>query len=652
MATRCLFLADPDPSEPGVLGILTTTSLTPAFRHKVRPKSACLARLVEIGSTVKTSSQSHTSELFVCVQLILSSASAMEGKNFKLDSLPDEIIVHILHYVDPEDAVSAGATCKRLNNVSKEPALWRDYCLSSYKYWAPERNIQQGLAAPAASTDWRQLFRERRDIDRKVDTRFNSILTSTVGRIPAITAIAKFDYDAKDALLRHLKAEGDTESYLARKYWAKAVLGRIRREKAIEIWSRLARGEEVDNLTAISAYDLFVLDHPARTDPGDIEAEIQHLAEDVRATHPNWHELSTRSQALKLAEFLQHRGFHGVREDDDYRNLPNNFVSLALADPNHEALPLICAVIYCSIAQRLGLKAHPIGFPMHVYVVVRSPKGQTLDGKPAEILELTEEDWKDRNPTPGVLYAVKGAGGIVYKCYPESMFIDAFHPGDEVPVELLKANLSRMGFTSDLHAQYLKPMSTVELLVRTGNNIMESCQNPLNRLAPVESPDTELAYYSAMWIPALLSNPPPGSNLRFRLETNAILATLCWFIKYYPWDANLIEDHIIPLFRDKPQYYRLVEPVETARLDDLTLRVKCRHPEAKVKVKHKIGQVFTHRRYGYEAVIIGWDTCYSRNEAWIQQMGVDGLSGGRNQSFYSGLLVNLVPRLASCHANM
>ena len=573
----------------------------------------------------------------------------METKTLKLHDLPDEIILHILRYVDSDDALSISAACKRLNTVSKEPALWREYCLTSYKYWAPWRNIQQTFAAPVASTDWASLFKRRREIDRNVDIKLNSILTSTVGRIPVITEIAEFDYDAKDALLRHVNAEGDAEDCLARTYWAKAVLGRIRRQKAIQIWYKLASGEEVDNLTAISAFDLFVLDHPVRADPSDIEAEIQRLADDAHSTNTNWHELSTRSQALKLAEFLQHRNFLGVREDSEYHNLPNNFISLALSDPNHEALPLIYAVIYCSVAQRLGLKAHPIGYPWHVYVVVQAPMGKTLDGKSAEILELTEDDWKDSNPTPGVLYTVKGASGVVFKCYPESMFIDAFRTGYEVPVELLKANLIRMGITSDHHAQYLKPISTAEILVRTRSNIMESCSYrftqanwPGRHISVEEDPDTDLAYYSAMWIPIFLSkNPPHGSDLSFRLATDNTLATLCHFLRYYPWDVKLIEDYVIPLFVHRPQLGRLKQAAKTARLEDLARHeAKPRFHDIDVKVKYKVGQVFTHRRYEYEAVIIGWDTCCTMDEEWIQQMGVDDLSGGRKQSFYTVLSVH------------
>jgi hypothetical protein len=52
------------------------------------------------------------------------------------------------------------------------------------------------------------------------------------------------------------------------------------------------------------------------------------------------------------------------------------------------------------------------------------------------------------------------------------------------------------------------------------------------------------------------------------------------------------------------------------------------------KVKYRVGSVIRHRRYGYEGMIIGWDTKCMKGDSWINQMQVDDLPGGREQSFY------------------
>ena len=54
-------------------------------------------------------------------------------------------------------------------------------------------------------------------------------------------------------------------------------------------------------------------------------------------------------------------------------------------------------------------------------------------------------------------------------------------------------------------------------------------------------------------------------------------------------------------------------------------------------VKFRVGQVFLHKRYGYYAVIIGWDHKCRAADEWIAQMDIDRLPGGRNQSFYKVL---------------
>lgn len=54
-------------------------------------------------------------------------------------------------------------------------------------------------------------------------------------------------------------------------------------------------------------------------------------------------------------------------------------------------------------------------------------------------------------------------------------------------------------------------------------------------------------------------------------------------------------------------------------------------------VRFRVGQVFQHRRYGYTAVVTGWDGNCDAGEEWIRRMGVDRLEGGARQAFYHAL---------------
>lgn len=73
------------------------------------------------------------------------------------------------------------------------------------------------------------------------------------------------------------------------------------------------------------------------------------------------------------------------------------------------------------------------------------------------------------------------------------------------------------------------------------------------------------------------------------------------------------------------------------RIDSRKLR-KNRGPGATENVRYRVGQVFYHRRYQYYAIIVGWDAKCAASEQWIDQMRVDSLPQGREQSFYHVLV--------------
>ena len=77
---------------------------------------------------------------------------------------------------------------------------------------------------------------------------------------------------------------------------------------------------------------------------------------------------------------------------------------------------------------------------------------------------------------------------------------------------------------------------------------------------------------------------------------------------------------------------------------DATKALKVRDPEVSSKVRYKVGQVFHHKRYQYNAVIIGWDKECAESDQWMAQMRVHELPRGRYQSFYNALVEDGGPR--------
>jgi F-box protein 21 len=548
----------------------------------------------------------------------------MADQKAAFGDLPAEIVQSILFYLPPENLCDVRATSKELQAIADSPLLWRYHCRTQYRFWDPVHNIARKLASPVSSTRWNELFITRRRIDVTVHKQLNAVVRSSQNRIYTIEDVALQNYgnttvansyDVKDALLSQYNVGEDQEDHLARRYWAEAILGRLHRALAIQEWKKL-RHETVALERALGSYDMFIIG-AGEGDYSDIRADLDSLASVMLEQHPHFHELSTRRKALTISEFLHSKNFTGVSSEEDYHNLQNNFMSRVLRDPEHEALPLVCVVIYCCIASRVNLLARPCCSPMHVYAVISAPEGQDLDGK-----EMALDAMQER------------------------MYIDPFRSAADVPVSQLQAELRRMGIGAFADELYLGPAGTLEIAVRTGKNILQSVQiiqttaqeaaiNAERRIPAwtTVAPDMDSSFYATLWATCLLHDHSTSGNQRRRQS----LPFLCeHFQSHFPWDAQLIKDHIAPLFHGFPEYNHLLEIINGVKHADRTSRVPVSRSDSAAtwKVKYHVGDVFRHRRYGYEGIVVGWDTCCDAGETWINQMGVDRLDGGRGQSFY------------------
>lgn len=534
-----------------------------------------------------------------------------------LAGLPDELLEIVLAFLPPRSLVAVQLASKRFVDLAEEPLLWRYCCQTEFRYWDAKHDIARKLARPASEVDWKQLFIRRMQIDRTVAATFESILSTQQGRVNKIETILEEGYDAKETLLRCCIVGDDAEDVLARRYYGNAVLATLHQTMAIEIWENVRNNEAVPLERALGSYDMFVLG-TREGDYDDVARSLDALAGEVRTECPRFDTLTTRQKALALVNFVRARDLTGVKSMDLYSELRNNFIGIALLDSEHQSLPLISVAIYCCIAQRLGINAGPCGFPFHIYGAVYAPERQTLDGTPL------------------------AAGSD-----PDTMYVDPFRSDFEVPPDNLRSQLLAMGASPSTHAAFLRQATTRELVLRTGRNIMNSVHS-VQQGAPVVQrngsriqswfatfPDVDRAFYATLWATMLLSADADGHAI-VTLRRRQYLPFLAeQFQTHCPWDASLIEQYIVPLLRNMPEHDRLLEIVhEIRRGDEMPRPVLRRDPESHKDVKYKIGQMFQHKRYGYEGVVIGWDPKCDATEAWIMQMGVDSLARGRDQSFY------------------
>jgi F-box protein 21 len=530
--------------------------------------------------------------------------------------LPTEILEAIFFSLDPHSLISVSQTSKPIKSITADsPIVWRHLCKTQFRSWDSRHNIAAKFSGPLSDVDWHSLYMEKALVGSRTRELLDHIVNTQHQRIRCINEIADFGYDAKEALLRELQCPDDAEDVLARRYYANAILERIHREIAIQVWMDLHDNEDVPLERALGAYDVF-----ARVgedvDIGAIEGAIDQLAVGIVQEYPDLRHLSPRMKASTLATYLRDQGFRGV-PDRSYRALSNSFIGLVLASTTHESLPLISVAIYCALARRVGLDARPCGFPFHVYTLVYAPPSHDLDG----------------------IYRPSSSSALEY------MYLDPFRSSDEVGQESLQRTLRDMGVPLAEHSHFLTDTNTREMVLRTARNIMNSVQTIRQTEAGMRgiqaswlnySPDMDNAFYGTIWAimilgPAYDSQPSSNPTDRRRQYLPYLLEH---FQTHFPWDVTLLEHYVIPMFYNQPEGQRLLQFVQSMHQIDAMRKPVMKRDEKNANVKFKVGQLFQHKRYDYEGVVTGWDVSCDAGEEWIQNMDVDRLPSGRNQAFY------------------
>ncbi|RDK36448.1 hypothetical protein M752DRAFT_287786 [Aspergillus phoenicis ATCC 13157] len=517
-----------------------------------------------------------------------------------LDYFPEELLHQILCYCPPRSAAALEQTARRFRGVTTQPLLWRYYCLSHFKHWARQHGLSAKLASPISAVDWKSLYILRHLKYRATSHLLDSILANQAGRIDKVRKIIGLGYDAKDALLHNLEIDSNVEDYLARRYYAEALLTCLHRSLAVQEWAKLRNGEEVSLDRALGAFDLF----RPKSDFGNLEEisdRLDSIASLLSINCPDIHQLTSRNKARAVAKFLRANNFTGIGEEKEYHCLEHNFLGVALNDPQHNSLPLISATIYCYVAERIGLNARPCGFPFHVHVIIMPPIGYDID-------DNVIEDGTRGSP----------------------IYMDPFRSEKETPITDLEYQLNFLGVTAVERANFLAESHPSEVVLRCSKNILNSVQRmtrfPDMRLSPVE---VVCAKYAAIWSSLLLSDLARPTDIRHNL-----LWLMELFASEFPSDIHLIEQYVAPLLHGTPEYEHILESLHVMRAaDEIPKQVKRRSSQRR-QVKYCVGQVFRHRRYDYRAIITGWDTECGAGEQWMRRMGIDRLQGGRHQSFY------------------
>lgn len=210
--------------------------------------------------------------------------------------------------------------------------------------------------------------------------------------------------------------------------------------------------------------------------------------------------------------------------------------------------------------------------------------------------------------------------------------MDPFRTSNPVPISSLHEQLNFLAshLTSTEHTAFLAASNPHDIAIRCARNIVNSLQRS-TELPPGRPIDHVSAQYAALWALVLLNT----SIVPLRQH---LLLLMHLFVEKFPHDASLVEKYILPLIQglvtEHAQMCRSVRMADLDAPDRVKRRIGNRDAE---DVKFRVGQVFRHKRYGYMAVVTGWDGKCDADEEWIRRMGVDRLDGGRRQAFYHAL---------------
>lgn len=537
----------------------------------------------------------------------------------QLLDFPDELLGLIIQQIlNAKDTITFGLVCKRVWSLVATSPVWRRHCLSTWNNWDTGHELDTKLSQPLLQTDWRALYLQRVQIDRRAGDLFESLLATQQARGSRMHELAILGADVKDLLIRLWKhTPNDADDVLARRWHAEAILGLKGRHEAIKVWSSLRAGEHVELEDALGAYDEFVLG----CSPGveALKSSLDGIAAAVRESTPDFDSLTIRQKAIRISEHLRSEGIVGISNVEEYHALRNNFMSLALtttAEDRRGCLPLQSVAIYCAIARRLGVDARPSNFPRHVHAVITAPADKSLDG------ELRTE------------YASSEADI-------EMMHMDPFRHNEEIPQGELLGQLSQIGVPPHRYTEFLGPANELEMVLRTGRNILVSVDGLRmpGEQAPDEEdselqPDPDAAKYAALWSLFIQGDSDPVvANTRRRQATRYLLEKLQ---SDYPQDVDMYAEIAPPLLEGLPEHALVLQVVQQLIAAGREAKIPVTRPEPDADlVQHRIGTYFEHKRYDYRGFIVGWDPTCAATANWIVQMRVDDLPRGRDQPFYN-----------------
>lgn len=150
--------------------------------------------------------------------------------------LPDEVLRHLLFYLDPGDTLKSFQLLNRhAAQLAGEPLLWKYHCLNSFKIWDWSHGIEEMKRRPVNDFDWRGAYLKRARDNARVSELFEEILASKLNRWVKFEEICKMGYDIKEFLIDQCNVNESSESGLARRLVAHRIHVHLMEQRLIDM---------------------------------------------------------------------------------------------------------------------------------------------------------------------------------------------------------------------------------------------------------------------------------------------------------------------------------------------------------------------------------------------------------------------------------
>ncbi|XP_015606754.1 F-box only protein 21 [Cephus cinctus] len=541
--------------------------------------------------------------------------------------LPGEVIEYILEDANIciPDVVRFALTCKQLHRVvTTSNKLWRTKFFQRWPYLREIYEINE--KAGIKIQNWFEEVQASSEARKKLLYHLSQMSAKNYKKQELSHSELK-DFDPLfrpeegahplayhflvDELITLIKRPAIT-SNLTHKYYAYKVVRYLRQHYLTQEWKKFIALPPNEQILERGAALVAQWSQTERRVPysyiaallDDIAEQTKDLLREQHPTHPifsvsdskfelwkrsniddnQWSNSETRRVMSALCEVMFNRlGFHGNSEM--YYSSENSYIDRVLE--LRRGIPITLAIVFESVARRLGVRCEPVSFPAHFLL-----------------------RWKER-------YNVPDSEDV------ESFYIDVFNGGQF----LTKNNCPRVGGVAKCPIERYNVHSaatTVEVVERMADNLEVAGRQrtQLNGRAARLRSALELLH---------MVRPHDTSTIlhmaRFYILHQMDLAELVTILNDIQKDLEVTSrgqaNHILQMLQD---YEKHMQDVPEENFE----------PKRRTgDVKYAIGLIMRHRTYGYLCVITGWDPYCTASSEWMTEMGVEELAGGPNQPFYN-----------------